>query len=164
MAITIDTLTPEDEKALSLFAHDDGEYWPYYFTTDNYIYVVNGVWSTDKRKHEFQHVEALLCEDIRDCAETVEIGVWRKDDVRELLPWADPDFDGDGYRDSHKHTIVALYRLPIAVPLRMVVGWKYLTSRGAPRGRRNVFYYPDGNISTYRRRCREYIEAQKAAA
>jgi hypothetical protein len=164
MAVTIDTLTPDDERALNLFAADNGEQWPYYFTAGDYIYVLNGTWSTGKREHEFQHVEALLYEDLRKCPVAVEIGVWRHGDVRHLLSWADPDYDGDGYSGSRKYTLVAIYRLPGDVPIRFVYGWGYWTSRGAPRGNRHVTYYPDGTLATYRRRCREYMEAQTSQA
>ena len=145
-------------------------------------YVATGVWSIGKREIDYVHAE-FAGMDARFAVQEKVLGVEvvakaKGEDAPELLAYVKPSFDGGGYRETGKLSIVTVYRAPADVPVRLVYGTQYTTSRGGPRGQRKVVYGPDGidSFAQYRRananlaipsevleKHQKFVEQQKAA-
>lgn len=143
----------EVDAALALFSKE--KIWPVYEAKNGAHYLVSGLWSTDEKTYEWQHVEAALF-DLQDCPLASKLETWRGEDVREVLAVADPSYDGDFWKNSGKTSFAVLYHVKPGVPLQLKHGTTWRTGGG----RSKATYQGAEDYVDYRRRSRELLAAR----
>lgn len=121
-------------------------------------YALAGVWSTGQRAYEYQHL-TIAGQDARESPYAEQIGCWKGAEAREAYAGCNPSYDGNGYHESGKYSVVVLYRIHPAAPLWIKYGNAYRSSGGNYSGGKWSHYYAcDPHLDNYH----GYLRATRA--
>ena len=155
------TRLEDDENALEAmesFSEHASDTWPVWEAVDGTLYALAGVWSSGQREYEYQHLE-VAGEDVRLSPWASEVGVWKGNDAGEAYRGCHPKYDGPGYHQSGKYSVVALYRITAGAPVWAKHGATYRSSGGNFSGTKRSDYYGCGQqAETYH----GYLRATRA--
>ena len=121
-------------------------------------YALAGVWSTGQRAYEYQHL-TIAGQDARESPYAEQIGCWKGAEAREAYAGCNSKYDGDGYHESGKYSVVVLYRIHPSAPLWIKYGNAYRSSGGNYSGGKWSHYYAcDPHLDNYH----GYLRATRA--